>query len=48
MENRFTKCDICSIIKSEKEKTMDPTKIVQLSELIIIIIIIIHVHVIYT
>ena len=30
-ENRFTKCDICSVIKSEKEKTMNPNKIAELN-----------------
>ena len=32
-ENRFTKCDTCTAIKSEKEKTMDAVKIKQLNDM---------------
>ena len=33
-ENRFTKCDTCSIIKAEKEKTMDKSRINELNQLL--------------
>ena len=32
-ENRFTKCDICTMIKSEKEKSLDATRIADLNDL---------------
>ena len=32
-ENRFTKCDTCTEIKKEKEKTMDQEKIRKLNKM---------------
>lgn len=32
-ENRFTKCDVCTEVKKEKEKTMDQEKIGELKKM---------------
>ena len=33
-ENRFTKCDICTMVKREKEKTMNEAKLKELDEIL--------------